>query len=238
MTRLEDRGPAHPRRWLLSFQPLEARIVTDLPDRVTRVLADPNQNRAVIDRLFPPSYSDAKEEAENRRLLGASLYEERRALLDDIRACLRDGRTKTDGLHLELGRHEMDLWLRFINDLRLLLATELGIDTNIDHSAIDWEHADAPKFALLEYLGGLEYLLVEALTVGDGGTGTEEDEDEGDLPDDGYVPDAGDPQHDAGGPDDVGGPDDAGGPDDVGDLPDDGDIPDEGDPPHDAGGQR
>ena len=61
MTRLEALGP-DPKtgccRWLLRLGPGEAAVVRERPDRFARVLADPDCNRAVIERLFPSSYDD------------------------------------------------------------------------------------------------------------------------------------------------------------------------------------
>jgi len=162
-------------RWTLHLPTLEASVIDALPDRLEQLLGDPDGNRRVIDRLFPPSYSDPDEERENRRLLGGSLLSERREMLRAVRKSLRASRRHaraageaSPGLALRLDVDSLDLWLRFVNDMRLMLATELGVDENLGDKQITPGDPDAPRFTLLVYLGGLESLLVEA-AIGDPG---------------------------------------------------------------------
>jgi hypothetical protein len=153
------------RRWSLELPAVEAAVLLSLPDRLEAVLADPDGNRRIVDRLFPASYSDADEERENRRLLGGSLLDARREMLADVRGALAGGRRRRRGLVLELAPGGIDLLLRFINDIRLLLATDLGIEQNLGELTIDPGHPEAPKYTLLVYLGGLEGLLVDAVNA-------------------------------------------------------------------------
>jgi hypothetical protein len=165
LTRLEALGP-DPKtgcyRWLLRLGPGEAAVVRELPDRFERVLADPDCNRAVIERLFPSSYDDPEQEHEHRRLLGASLLEERRELLAAVRGRLAASGQGLVDMKVELNEVDLDIWLRFVNDMRLILATDLGVEENMEAS-IDWTDPQADKYALLEYLGGLEMLFLEGL---------------------------------------------------------------------------
>jgi len=127
------------------------------------VLKDPDANRRIVDRLFPASYSDPAEQKEHRRLLGSSLLQDRQQMLADVKAALAAVPRTGHGLELTLDAAAVDLLLRFINDVRLLLATELGIDKNIDQLEISPTDKDAPKYTLLVYLGGLEALIVDAV---------------------------------------------------------------------------
>lgn len=161
--------------WTLHLPPLEASILVALPDRLEQLLANPDENRGVIDRLFPVSYADKHEEREHRRLLGSALLSERREMLKQVRMSLRAGRRRAreqggDGgsLALRLDADLLDLWLHFINDLRLMLATELGVEENIGTKQIAPTDPDGPRYTLLVYLGGVESLLVEA-AIGDPG---------------------------------------------------------------------
>jgi hypothetical protein len=162
-------------RWTLHLPKLEASVVDALPDKLEQLLGNPDENRGVIDRLFPPSYSDPDEDRENRRLLGSSLLSERREMLKAVRKSMRAGRRRarvageaSRGVALRLDVDSLDLWLRFVNDMRLMLATELGVDENLGSKEIEPGDPDAPRFTLLIYLGGLESLLVEA-AIGDPG---------------------------------------------------------------------
>ena len=167
MTRLRHEGPGDDGhdRWTLELAEVEANIISSLPDQLEALLTHPDSNRRVIDRLFPVSYDDPEEESLNRQLLGQSLLDERKETLRLVREALADATRGDDGLAMTLDRGTMDVWLRFLNDVRLVIATDLGVEENIDEdSAPDPDHPDAPKYALMDYLGGMEAMLVEALT--------------------------------------------------------------------------
>lgn len=152
--------------WTLNFIEVESNILAGLPDQLEALLANPNANRRVVDRLFPTSYDDPEEEALNRKLLGDSLLAARQEMITEIRDQLSGGRATDEGLELRLDRASIDLWLRFMNDVRLIIATDLGIERNIsdEDEEVDAASPEAPKYALLEYLGGVEAILVEAVS--------------------------------------------------------------------------
>ena len=151
--------------WTLHFVETEANILSGLPEQFQLLLANPDSNRRVIERLFPGSYEDPEEEALNRQLLGDALLASRTEMLTDIREELGRAQATDDGLELILNRESIDLWLRFMNDVRIIIATDLGIDENIsDEDVVDPSGPDAPKHALLEYLSGVEAILVEAVS--------------------------------------------------------------------------
>ena len=168
MTRLERLQTAAGQasgRWRLHLLPLETSIIEGLPTQLAALLGDPASNRRVIERLFPPSARSRKDEAEDRAMLGSSLVDSRRELLDAFNVLLRGANRHEKGLHLDLDNLEMDLVLRFANDVRMVLATDLGIEKNLDDELpVPLGHADSAKWALLEYLGGLEALLIDALS--------------------------------------------------------------------------
>lgn len=173
MTRLMSKGrdpDSGKRRWSLHLLEVEAAILRGLPEQLRALLANPDANRAVVDRLFPVSYADPGEERDNRRLLGQGLLEERKQLLELMEAELARAEPEDSpggepdkgdrGVVLELDGAQLDLWLRFVNDVRLVLATDLGVTAD-DPEPGD-EPPEDPKRALFEYLGGLESILVEA----------------------------------------------------------------------------
>ena len=163
MARIRPADGAPAGRWVLELPPVEAALVARLPERLAAVLKDPDANRRIVDRLFPASYSDPDEQKQHRMLLGSSLLQDRQQMLADVKATLAGPRTG-QGLELTLDAAALDLLLRFVNDVRLLLATELGIDKNLDELRVSPTDKDAPKYTLLVYLGGLEALIVDALS--------------------------------------------------------------------------
>lgn len=164
MARVErSGGEGRARRWILHLPPLEAKLVAGLPEQLSDLLNTPGGNRRVIDRLFPPTYADAREEAEHRQLLGDSLLEARRELLAAVRAQLASAARDRSGTKLEFDEAGLDLWLRFLNDIRLVLATDLGIEKNLSETKVPRGHPDAARHSLLVYLTGLEAALVDSL---------------------------------------------------------------------------
>lgn len=161
MTTLERRGD----RWRLSLAAMEGRIVAALPEQLRLLLEHPDHNRRVIERLFPISYDDPEEQRLNRELLGASLMEERRDTVAAVATLLDVEEGPDGGRCLDLDEAGMDLLLRFLNDVRLVIATDLGVEDSLDEQPpLDPDDEDGPRWALLEYLGVLETLMVEALT--------------------------------------------------------------------------
>jgi hypothetical protein len=163
MARIERLAGAGKRRWILHLPPTEARIVAGLPDQLTRLLTMPGENQRVIERLFPPSYADAAEEAANRDLLGGTLLDERKQLLVAVRAGLAAATRDRQGTHLALDEASLDLWLRFLNDIRLVIATDLDIKTNLSDVHVPPGHPDAARHSLLVYLTALEAALVDSI---------------------------------------------------------------------------
>ena len=163
MARIRSAEGAPAGRWVLELPLVEFSLVAKLPERLAAVLKDPDANRRIVDRMFPASYSDPAEQREHRRLLGSSLLQDRQQMLADVRATLASAPRTSHGHELTLDAASVDLLLHFVNDVRLLLATELCIDKNLDQIQVSPTDPDAPKYTLLVYLGGLEALLVDAV---------------------------------------------------------------------------
>lgn len=152
----------------------EFHFLQALPTRLREVLLDPESAPRVIDRLFPPAHEDAMEDAEHRRLLGRSLYHERLEALERYESSFQGAELDplTDFHELTLGAAELDVWLHVLNDLRLLIATELDIRDN------DWfeqgprNSEDAIRFQLLASLSAVQEILLAALMGGEGRTGS------------------------------------------------------------------
>lgn len=168
MTRLEcitSHGASVRPRWMLHLLPIETTIIEGLPEQVEALLTDPASNRRVIDRLFPPSPDALDDEEVDRAMLGSCLLDSRKDLLAGFKSLVAGADRDQEGMHLELEAGGMDLVLRFANDVRMILATDLGVEQNLgEETVVPVGHPDAPKWALLEYLGGLEALLLEALS--------------------------------------------------------------------------
>jgi hypothetical protein len=136
-----------------------------------RVLAAlPGQLRALIEardpavaRLFPPAYPDDPDrESEYRRMVGTELLEGRREALEVMEATVRAR---------QLDRDQLSAWLAALNDVRLVLGTQLDVTEDAEETDLPEDDPQAPTLALYHYLGWLVAQAVEALDDGDGDDG-------------------------------------------------------------------
>lgn len=160
----------------IEFHPYEAMVLENVPQHLEQVLTDPDAHGRIIDRLFPPTFrNDPEAEAEHRRLLGETMLERRRedlAAFSATLARLEDHGTEEEPMEgIELEPPEVALWLRMLNDLRLLLATELGIEEEGDGQLPPTDARELAVWQLHRFLTGMQQMLlvVEGFDVEDSG---------------------------------------------------------------------
>jgi hypothetical protein len=107
-------------------------------------------------RLFPPGYEERDDDAEYRRLVGASLLEGKRASLRALADTARADR---------LDEAQLSAWLGALESLRLVLGTQLDV-TEGSYGAFDPDAPDAPRLALYHWLSWLQEEVVQALADG------------------------------------------------------------------------
>ena len=163
----EDTAPFGPRA--VDGDPLEALIEMDGP------VAAPED--PVLVRLLPDAYREDEEAAADfRRFTESGLRADKvanaRTLLDSLRDGGYDGGTAdvldesaADTIEIELGPRQVQAWLRSLTDMRLALATRLGIDDDEE----DWEQLpeDDPRAVMHDVYGWLGFVqesLVQALS--------------------------------------------------------------------------
>ena len=108
----------------------------------------------VLARLFPTAYPDDDEAAADFRRF--------------TEGGLRDGKAAASGLviDVELSRPEAETWMRAFTDIRLALATRLGVEAGDEdywHSLPD-DDPRAQAHDIYEWVGYLQETVVEALT--------------------------------------------------------------------------
>lgn len=106
---------------------------------------------AAIARLLPNAYPDEESSAEFRRLTETALVERKIAA---ARACADS--LSTPRAVLDPGA--VTAWLRTLTDLRLILASRLGIEFDGDHGS-----GDPALTAVYDWLGYLQGTLLEVL---------------------------------------------------------------------------
>ena len=137
----------------LRLPPDERALLRELP-RQLRTLLDEAPDDPSLERLFPPAYDDAEDEAEYRRMMGAELLDGRRRALRVLEESLDAER---------LTAEQAESWLTALNDLRLVLGTRLGVTDDTLLDGLRPHHPNAAGLALYAYLSWLQEQLVEAL---------------------------------------------------------------------------
>ena len=127
----------------------------------------------VLARLFPTAYADDEEAAaEFRRFTEGSLRDGKAAAAVKVIDCLEEAwlpdELTEDGLHfdVELDEPTAETWMRSFTDIRLALATRLGVEEGDEeywHNLPD-ESPEAQAHDIYEWVGYLQETLVEALT--------------------------------------------------------------------------
>jgi hypothetical protein len=131
----------------------ERALLRSLPDQLRRLLAEAPEDPS-LERLFPPAYDDAQDEADYRRLMGDELLEGRRRALRVVEETLDQDR---------LTREQAEAWLTGLNDLRLVLGTRLDVTEEMLLERLRPDDPNAFELSLYAYLSWLQEQLVEAL---------------------------------------------------------------------------
>ena len=152
--------------YAVTLDPRSAQALQDLPRKLRNVLDRPDVSCRVTARLFPRAYKDAAEEAEYRRLLGDELLRRKRESIKVFEATFRNTKLLRvrgeDVLELTVKPEEYELWLGFVNNMRIVIGTELDIQEDGWDEHFDPQHPKANDFGLLHYLSWLEDELLKA----------------------------------------------------------------------------
>ena len=127
----------------------------------------------VLARLFPTAYVDDDEAASDfRRFTESGLRDGKAAASGLVIDTLEDAglppELTEDGLviDVELTRPEAETWMRAFTDVRLALATRLGVEADDEHywHSLPDEDPRAQAHDIYEWVGYLQETIVEALT--------------------------------------------------------------------------
>ena len=135
----------------LTLGPIERLLLGELVDRLARRLDGDDPSTA---RLFPPAHPhDAEAEAEYRSLTHDSLLDGRRSAIASVRSTLDA---------TSLGAPQVGAWLGVVNDLRLVVGTELGVTAETADDPPDEDDPDYRHWVEYLYLTWLESQLIDA----------------------------------------------------------------------------
>ena len=127
-------------------------MLKSLPAQLRELL---DTDDPAVTRLFPPAYSeDPEREDEYRRLMKDELLSRRLealALLEDTAMADR------------LTEEQVLVWMRVINDVRLVVGTMLDVKEDDDRDLLNRNDPQAPMFGLYWYLSALLESIIEAV---------------------------------------------------------------------------
>jgi hypothetical protein len=150
------------------FEAGQVAVLLDLTEQVSELLSgsddvSPGTSSArALDRLLPNAYPDDSEAAaEFRRFTREGLVDRKLANAQAVRSTLDAGTPTRSGVAVSLDERDAQAWLRCLTDLRLTLATALGIEDEGDDRFV----GDIDRYALTVYhwLGIAQESLVRAL---------------------------------------------------------------------------
>ncbi len=115
----------------------------------------------VRERLYPAAYDDSAASAAFRELTEAELQKERGDRVERCRADLRDARSLVRA-DLNLSSEAADRWIRVLNDMRLVLGTQLDVAEDDDYQLRPGD-PDVHLRARYVWLTALQDMLVTTL---------------------------------------------------------------------------
>ncbi|MCI2956627.1 DUF2017 domain-containing protein [Agromyces atrinae] len=143
----------------LTVEPVEAMMLATLAEQVDTVLI--TDGDPALDRLLPDAYrDDVSASREFSRYTREGIVESKRRAARAVRDASSIDDEQDDPLTIDLVGDDAWVWLRFLTDLRLILAERL----EFDESGIS--QADDPEDALLgayEWAGFIQGSMLEVL---------------------------------------------------------------------------
>ncbi len=137
----------------------EALLVQSLASQVSVLLREGNASDPAILRMLPDAYpDDHASSAEFRRYTASGLIERKVSNADTVIMTLSDA---IETGEVRLDPQQAGAWLRCLTDIRLSLATRLGIEADDDEP-----DEDSVLQELYDWLGFLQNSLVEAVDAG------------------------------------------------------------------------
>ncbi len=147
----------------------EALLLQNLASQVSVLLREGNASDPAVLRMLPDAYpGDPASSAEFRRYTASGLIDRKVANADAVIVTLSSA---IESGELRIDSVQAGAWLRSLTDIRLSLATRLGIESDEDNNEHDNDDRDTGRDTgrdtvlqdLYDWLGFLQNSLVEAV---------------------------------------------------------------------------
>jgi hypothetical protein len=144
--------------------------IASLPDKIRDLLGDMDSDSPAIQRLFPSASSDEQVNREFQELAAQDIRDrklENLSIFEETLASAR--REKIVGMvFVKITAEEFEYWIGFLNDMRLLLGSELGIDHDYWDPQHAFEESGDERIVTYVYLSYLQEQLLDAhMNMGD-----------------------------------------------------------------------
>ncbi|MGE4619606.1 MAG: DUF2017 family protein [Planctomycetota bacterium] len=144
----------------LSGHPAILRSLWTIPGVLRTIIENPESNEKAAARLFPATYIDPQAEKEHRRLVGDDLKTrqlQKLAIFEKVLATSDEGMSA-----IAIPEKDFDAILAVLTDLRVVLAGDLGLESDDWEDHYDEEQLEDPRMQILQILGAIQHLLLEA----------------------------------------------------------------------------
>jgi hypothetical protein len=139
----------------VGLEPEERSLLTDLPQQLKSLLETADE--ASTRRLFPPAYhqaDDAEREAEFKHYMRDELLASKLGAMEVLQH-----KAEAD----VLSEAEMVSWMSAINDIRLVLGTQLDVYEGLDLEDLTDDDPRLPAFSVYSWLSGILEVIVHRL---------------------------------------------------------------------------
>jgi hypothetical protein len=147
---------------LAAIERRRGRVDVELDDRERQILLliidDLSTGMGTARRTVPRAYDDPTLEDEYQRLTWPEVEATRRADIDAVKEALESG-----GEQCRLDENAALVWLRALNNLRLVAGDRLGLEEDGWEETLAGEQLEGDTYAMLVTLGWLQDAIIDAL---------------------------------------------------------------------------
>jgi hypothetical protein len=146
----------------IAFVKEEIEILMDLPGQLRQIIENPDFTREAARRLFPLGSEDPEIQLEYMEVSAEEIRARKLENLDGFAETLLNPRKHFGLRFITLTPEQFEYWLGFLNDMRLLLGSDIGVDSNSWGNDIDWDELEDDTTRVYGYLSYLQQALLDA----------------------------------------------------------------------------
>ncbi len=146
--------------FILAGHPTILGMLLSIPATLRSVIEDPENHKEANQRLFPKAYADHADDLEYTRLVGEDRKNSARAKIAVFEKTLLASDAGQGAISIP--HDHIDPFLSVLNDLRLLLAIEIGIEDESWEETLDESSFEDSRITIFHILGAIQHHLLDA----------------------------------------------------------------------------